>query len=194
MDAVLLPGKLVDKGDKLRAEELVGLALEDVVQARLELFGLRRDLRQVVRVFRLRGRRRDLLTQLAFAIFEQLRVVSDETAVRRRSTLRHFPAIRLEGATLFAVVVGLLVGGFVANLAVSWHRISSFEGGSGYFVIGMALLGFIGGAIVGVIPYVNILLGYTIFWPLITMTAPIRRSLRILMAAESLASGDTLIT
>ncbi|MFN8669222.1 MAG: hypothetical protein U0164_18705 [Gemmatimonadaceae bacterium] len=48
-------------------------------------------------------------------------------------------------------VVGLLLGGFVASLAVSWHRISSFEGGSGYFVIGMALLGFIGGAIVGLV-------------------------------------------
>lgn len=48
-------------------------------------------------------------------------------------------------------LVGMLLGGFVANLAVSWHRISSFEGGSGYFVIGMALLGLIGGAIVGLV-------------------------------------------
>lgn len=52
---------------------------------------------------------------------------------------------------LLTGVVGLLLGGFVANLSVSWHRISSFEGGSGYFVIGMALLGFIGGAIVGLV-------------------------------------------
>lgn len=48
-------------------------------------------------------------------------------------------------------LVGMLLSGFVANLAVSWYRISSFEGGSGYFVVGMALLGFIGGCIIGLV-------------------------------------------
>ncbi|HEX4934857.1 MAG TPA: hypothetical protein VFV33_16825, partial [Gemmatimonadaceae bacterium] len=48
-------------------------------------------------------------------------------------------------------VVGMLVGGFVANLAVSWHRISSFEGGAGYFVVAMALLAFATGAIIGLV-------------------------------------------
>lgn len=36
---------------------------------------------------------------------------------------------------------GLVLSGLVAGLAVDWYRISSFEGGSGYFVVGLALLG-----------------------------------------------------
>lgn len=48
-------------------------------------------------------------------------------------------------------VLGLLVAGVVASLGVDWYRISSFEGGSGFFVVGMALLGLIVGAIVGLI-------------------------------------------
>lgn len=48
-------------------------------------------------------------------------------------------------------VLGLIVAGVVAALGVDWYRISSFEGGSGFFVVGMALLGFIVGAIVGLI-------------------------------------------
>ncbi|MEP7384392.1 MAG: hypothetical protein ABI910_22130 [Gemmatimonadota bacterium] len=48
-------------------------------------------------------------------------------------------------------LLGLLVGGVVAGLYVDWYRVSSFEGGSGYFVIGFALLGFLAGAIVGMI-------------------------------------------
>lgn len=48
-------------------------------------------------------------------------------------------------------LVGMLLSGVVANQAVSWYRISSFEGGSGYFVVGMALLGLIGGALVGLV-------------------------------------------
>ena len=37
--------------------------------------------------------------------------------------------------------LGLLGGGFIGNACVRWYRVSSFEGGSGYFVIGLALLG-----------------------------------------------------
>lgn len=36
-------------------------------------------------------------------------------------------------------VLGLLGAGFVANAAVRWYRVSSFEGKSGFFVIGWAL-------------------------------------------------------
>ncbi len=42
---------------------------------------------------------------------------------------------------LLTAALGLFLSGFVASLAVDWYRISSFEGGSGYFVIGLALLG-----------------------------------------------------
>lgn len=52
---------------------------------------------------------------------------------------------------LITGILGMLLSGVVANQAVSWYRISSFEGGSGYFVVGMALLGLIGGAIVGLV-------------------------------------------
>lgn len=55
---------------------------------------------------------------------------------------------------LVAVLTGLLgmvLSGVVANLAVGWYRISSFEGGAGYFVVGTALLGFIGAAIIGLV-------------------------------------------
>jgi hypothetical protein len=52
---------------------------------------------------------------------------------------------------LLTAILGLFASGVVANLAVSWYRISSFEGGAGYFVIGMALLGGIIAAIIGVV-------------------------------------------
>ncbi len=59
---------------------------------------------------------------------------------------------------LASIAVGIVTGlatmlaaGFVATLAVDWHRISSFEGGSGYFVVGLALLGLVGGLLVGFI-------------------------------------------
>lgn len=44
-------------------------------------------------------------------------------------------------AACVASGVGLFVSGYLANLAVSWYRISSFEGGSGYFVVFAALGG-----------------------------------------------------
>lgn len=53
--------------------------------------------------------------------------------------------------SLFSGLLGLLVGGLVASLAIDWYRISSFEGGSGYFAVAMALLGFIIGAIIGLV-------------------------------------------
>lgn len=58
-------------------------------------------------------------------------------------------------ATFLAAVLSSVAGGAgmlgIANLCVKWHRISSFEGGSGYFVIALTLLGAIGGFIAGLI-------------------------------------------
>lgn len=48
-------------------------------------------------------------------------------------------------------VLGLLGGGFIGNACVRWYRVSSFEGGSGYFVIGLALLGAVVGLITGLV-------------------------------------------
>jgi hypothetical protein len=45
----------------------------------------------------------------------------------------------------------MLAAGYVANLAAGWYRVSSFEGASGYFVVGLALLGLPGGMIVGIV-------------------------------------------
>ena len=57
-----------------------------------------------------------------------------------------------------SMVVGLLSGalalvcaGFVANACVSWYRVSSFEGASGYFVIGIALVGGLAGLLLGIV-------------------------------------------
>src|SRR4051812_10559835 len=50
---------------------------------------------------------------------------------------------------LLAAAIGLVLGGFIASNAVSWYRISSFEGGAGYFVVGMALLGCVAGFVIG---------------------------------------------
>jgi hypothetical protein len=59
------------------------------------------------------------------------------------------------GSSIFVGVVtaavGGVVAGFVANLAVGWYRISSFEAGSAAFVFGFALLGLVAGFIIGIV-------------------------------------------
>jgi hypothetical protein len=52
---------------------------------------------------------------------------------------------------LVSGVVGLLGGGFAATLAVDWYRISSFEGGSGYFVVLLALFAGVVSTVVGLV-------------------------------------------
>jgi len=52
---------------------------------------------------------------------------------------------------LLTGVVGVLAAGYVANLAVSWYRVSSFEGGAGYMVVGLALVGGVAGVVVGLV-------------------------------------------
>jgi len=42
-------------------------------------------------------------------------------------------------------------GLWIGSRCVSWYRISSFEGGSGYFVIGIGLLGGMVGLITGLV-------------------------------------------
>jgi hypothetical protein len=55
------------------------------------------------------------------------------------------------GVALVTAAGGLVLGGYIASLAVGWYRVSSFEGGAGYFVVALALLGFVVGAIVGLV-------------------------------------------
>jgi hypothetical protein len=52
---------------------------------------------------------------------------------------------------VLSAVFGVLFAGTLAALLVEWYRISSFEGGSGYFVVLMALVGGIGGFLIGLI-------------------------------------------
>src|SRR3982751_3779749 len=52
---------------------------------------------------------------------------------------------------MLAPAIGLVLAGFIASNAVSWYRISSFEGGAGYFVVGMALLGFVAAFAIGLV-------------------------------------------
>jgi len=55
------------------------------------------------------------------------------------------------GIAILSAALGLVAAGLVASLAVDWYRISSFEGNSGFFVVGMALLGGLAGLVIGVV-------------------------------------------
>lgn len=52
---------------------------------------------------------------------------------------------------VLTAAAGLLASGYAAHLAVGWYRISSFEGGAGYFMVGLALLGAIAGLLIGIV-------------------------------------------
>ncbi len=47
--------------------------------------------------------------------------------------------------------VGLLAAGFIAIACVEWYRVSNFEGASGFFVIGIALLGGLISCVIGLV-------------------------------------------
>ena len=57
----------------------------------------------------------------------------------------------VRGRLGLTAAIGLFAAGLVAALAVDWYRVSSFEGGSGYFVVLMALAGGFGGFLIGLI-------------------------------------------
>jgi hypothetical protein len=59
--------------------------------------------------------------------------------------------VRSIGVALLTGMVALFGAGTLASLIVEWHDISSFEGGAGFFVVGMALLGGCAGFVVGLI-------------------------------------------
>lgn len=61
----------------------------------------------------------------------------------------HWLAILFFG--LLTGLIGAVYGGLVADKATTWLRISSFEGGSGYFVVFMILLAFVGSLILGLV-------------------------------------------
>ena len=55
------------------------------------------------------------------------------------------------GIALLTAAVGLVLGGYLASLAAGWYRVSSFEGGAGYFVVALALLGAVAGLVLGLV-------------------------------------------
>ena len=55
------------------------------------------------------------------------------------------------GVATLSGVLALIGTGFVAALAVEWYHVSSFEGASGYFVVGMAVLGLMAGCLIGLV-------------------------------------------
>jgi hypothetical protein len=75
------------------------------------------------------------------------------TAVRERGTQSRGPMSWLSTAAVavIAAAVGCVLSGYVATQAVRWYHVSGFEGGSGYFVLGMGLLGLVGGLVIGVV-------------------------------------------
>ena len=52
---------------------------------------------------------------------------------------------------LLMATFGALYAGFMASAAAAWLRISSFEGGSGYFVVMLGLAGLVAGLILGIV-------------------------------------------
>ncbi|MBV6521277.1 MAG: hypothetical protein MNPFHGCM_01411 [Gemmatimonadaceae bacterium] len=54
-------------------------------------------------------------------------------------------------AGLACGTVGLLAAGWVANMAANWYAFSPREGEAGYFVVLMALLGFVVGIVAGIV-------------------------------------------
>ena len=52
---------------------------------------------------------------------------------------------------LVCAVLGAVLAGWIASLCVTWYHISSFEGGSGYYVVFLALGGCIAGFLTGTV-------------------------------------------
>lgn len=59
--------------------------------------------------------------------------------------------IRSIAVAILTSLASLALSGVVASYVVDWYHVSSFEGGSGYFVIGMALVGLVAGFPIGLI-------------------------------------------
>lgn len=61
-------------------------------------------------------------------------------------------------SALVCGAMGLLLAGWIASLCVKWYHISSFEGGSGYYVLFLALGGGIAGFAIGAITCLMVML------------------------------------
>lgn len=55
--------------------------------------------------------------------------------------------------SLPVAVVGGVAGGLIGNACTRWYRISSFEGGAGYYVLGLIIAGTVVGGLAGVVTF-----------------------------------------
>jgi hypothetical protein len=55
------------------------------------------------------------------------------------------------GVAILTSIVTLFGAGTLASLVVDWYNVSSFEGGAGFFVVAMALLGALAGFVIGLV-------------------------------------------
>lgn len=66
-----------------------------------------------------------------------------------KSKLMSWPASIL--ISVLSGALGLVCAGLIAQLCTGWYRISSFEGGAGYFVVFTALLGGLAALVIGLV-------------------------------------------
>jgi hypothetical protein len=57
---------------------------------------------------------------------------------------------------VLSAALGGFAGGLVATGGVKWYRISKFEGGAGYFVVFMGLLGIVAGLLIGIVTALSV--------------------------------------
>lgn len=94
---------------------------------------------------------------------------------------------------LLTGALGLLSAGIVANACATWYRMSNFEGASGYFVVGMALLGGIAGVIAGIVisrivaagPAPGFLRGLGISWAFVLIVSGVVAALAWALAGSA---------
>lgn len=55
------------------------------------------------------------------------------------------------GVGILTALAGAVLAGLIANQAVGWYGITSFEGASGYFVVAMVLIGAVAGLVIGLV-------------------------------------------
>ena len=59
--------------------------------------------------------------------------------------------IKSLGVAVLIGVASMVGAGIVAALGADWYNITSFEGASGFFVVGMAIVGLFGGFVIGLV-------------------------------------------
>jgi hypothetical protein len=91
---------------------------------------------------------------------------------------------------LLCGAMGLLLAGWIASLCVTWYHISGFEGGSGYYVVFLALGGGIAGFAIGVIASLVVMLNQGSFGKGILLSGAIVLGIAAIALGLSWLFGD----